>query len=158
VHEGGISTPLIVHWPQGIAARGELRHDPSHLIDLVPTVLEAVGGKPLETWEGQPVPAAPGKSLVAAFAKGGSVSRDYLWWLHEDNKAIRVGDWKLVAAANQPTAGKTGWELYDLSQDRAETNNLADKMPDKVRELDQLWNSATEEFRELAQRDLPARL
>jgi arylsulfatase len=153
VHEGGIATPLIVHWPKGVAARGELRHDPSHMIDIVPTVLEAVGGKRLEIWEGQPVPDAPGKSLTASFARDGSISRDYLWWLHENNKAIRVGDWKLVAAANQPTAGNTAWELYDMSSDRTETNNLADKLPDKVRELDRLWNHATAQFRELAERD-----
>jgi arylsulfatase len=156
VHEGGISTSLIAHWPKGIAARGELRNDPSHLIDLVPTILDAVGGKKIETWEGQPVPPAPGKSLVPAFAKDRSVARECLWWLHENNKALRVGDWKLVTAANQPTAGAAAWELYDLSKDRAETNNLANQMPEKVRELDRLWTKATDEFRELATRDLPA--
>jgi arylsulfatase len=141
-----------VHWPAGIKARGELRH-PGHLIDIVPTVLDTVGGKRIETWGGEPVPPAPGKSLVSAFERDGFVSRDYLWWLHENNKAIRAGDWKLVTAANQPTASTASWELYDLSVDRAEMNNLAHKMPDKVRELEQLWNDATEEFRELASRD-----
>ncbi len=155
VHEGGISTSLIAHWPKGIAARGERRNDPSHLIDLVPTILDAVGGKRLETWEGQPVPPAPGKSLVPAFAKDRSVAREYLWWLHENNKAIRVGDWKLVTAANQPTSGAAAWELYDLSSDRTESNDVASQRPDKVRELDQLWNKSTNEFRELATRDLP---
>ncbi len=156
VHEGGISTPLVVHWPKEIAARGELRNDPSHLIDMVPTILEAVGGKRLETWDGNPVPRAPGKSLIPAFAKSSAVKRESLWWLHENNKAIRVGDWKLVAAANQPTAGAAAWELYDLSVDRSEANNLADKMPEKVRELEQLWNKSTNEFREMATRDLRA--
>ncbi len=156
VHEGGISTSLIAHWPKGIAARGELRNDPSHLIDLVPTILEAVGGKRLEAWEGQPVPPAPGKSLVPAFAKDRSVAREYLWWLHENNKAIRVGDWKLVTAANQPTSAKQTWELYDLSNDRAESNDLVGKMPEKAQELERIWTTATNEFRELATRDLPA--
>lgn len=156
VHEGGISTPLIAHWPKGIAARGELRNDPSHLIDLVPTILEAVGGKRLEKWEGLPIPPALGKSLVSAFSKDRSVSREYLWWLHENNKAIRVGDWKLVTAANQPTNGKQIWELYDLGKDRAESNDLVGKMPEKAQELEQLWTKATNEFRELATRDLPA--
>ena len=156
VHEGGISTPLIAHWPKGIAARGDLRNDPSHLIDLVPTILDAVGGKRLESWDGKPVPAAPGKSLVPAFAKSGSVTRESLWWLHENNKAIRVGDWKLVTAANQPTSGAAAWELYDLSKDRAESNDLASKMPEKVRELERLWTKVTNEFHELATRDLAA--
>jgi len=155
VHEGGISTPLVAHWPKGIAARGEFRNDPSHLVDLVPTILEAVGGKRLESWEGKPVPTAPGKSLVSAFAKDRSVAREYLWWLHENNKAIRVGDWKLVTAANQPTAGAAAWELYDLGKDRAEANDLASKMPDKIRDLEATWNKAAKEFLELATRDLP---
>ena len=59
VHEGGISTPLIVHWPAGIAARGELRHNPGHLIDLVPTILEVVGGEKPSTFSGAVVPPAP---------------------------------------------------------------------------------------------------
>src|SRR6516164_6048795 len=69
VHEGGISTPLIVSWPKRIAARGELRHTPGHIIDLMPTILEAAGGKPFEKWDGQPVPVAPGMSLIPVFAK-----------------------------------------------------------------------------------------
>ncbi|MCY3019686.1 MAG: arylsulfatase [Planctomycetota bacterium] len=102
VHEGGITTPLIVHWPQGVAARGELRHDPGHLIDLAPTVLELAGGKWPETFDGKPVPPPPGKSLVPAFAKDGSVTHDYFWWYHDGNRALRAGDWKLVADHKGP--------------------------------------------------------
>ncbi|MCX7422530.1 MAG: arylsulfatase [Planctomycetia bacterium] len=148
VHEGGISTPLIVHWPRGIAARGELRHNPGHLIDVVPTILEATGGKRFETWDGKPVPPAPGKSLLAAFAKDGSVTRELLWWLHEGNRAIRVGDMKLVAAG-----AKSAWELYDLGADRGESKDLSAKLPDQLRELEQLWTKTTDEFRDLATRD-----
>jgi arylsulfatase len=152
VHEGGISTPLIVHWPHGIAARGELRHNPGHLIDIVPTILEVAGGKRLETWNGQPVPPAPGKSLAPVFTADGSVTHEYFWWLHEDNRALRAGDWKIVAAG-----AKSAWELYDLSTDRGESHNLADKMPEKRRELEQAWNKAWEEIRTLAVRDLPGK-
>jgi arylsulfatase len=67
VHEGGIATPLIVHWPRGIAARGELRHNPGHVIDLLPTILEVTQARRPDTWEGQPVPAPPGKSLDRPF-------------------------------------------------------------------------------------------
>jgi arylsulfatase len=134
VHEGGISTPLVVHWPAGIAARGELRHTPAHVIDIVPTILDVLGvDKPTE-WDGTKIPPAPGKSLVRAFGKDVVIERDLLWWLHEANRAIRVGDWKLVAAKSDP------WELYDLRTDRAESNNLAAKMPEKVEELAALWN------------------
>ncbi len=148
VHEGGISTPLIAHWPAGISAKNELRHTPAHVIDIVPTVLELAGiQKPME-WKGEPIPPAPGKSLVPAFAKDETIARDSLWWLHEDNRAVRVGDYKLVAAQGDP------WELYDLKTDRAEQNNLATQMPDKVKELEQVWQKQTDEFTALVKKTL----
>ncbi len=150
VHEGGISTPLIVHWPAGIAAYGELRHTPGHLIDIVPTLLELAGGKHLETWAGQPVPPPPGKSLVPLFAKDGTVAHDFFWWLHVDNRALRVGDWKIVAEGKN-----TPWELYDLHADRAESHNLAADKPDKVREMAEVWSKQTEAYFALATKDLP---
>ena len=151
VHEGGISSPLIAHWPKGITANNELRHTPAHLIDIVPTVLDlAAITKPTE-WQGQPIPAAPGKSLVPALAKDETIARDSLWWLHEGNRAVRVGDWKLVAAKDDP------WELYDLKTDRAEQHNLAAKQPDKVKELAQVWQTQTDRTVELAKKTLPDR-
>ena len=149
VHEGGISTPLIAHWPAGIAARGELRHTPTHLIDVVPTLLELTGGKIPATIKGHAVPPSPGRSLVPAFAKDVTVPHEFLWWQHEDNRAIRVGDWKLVALA------KGEWELYDLATDRGESKNLAASRPEKVRELEVLWKRQDEENRHLAMTDLP---
>jgi arylsulfatase A-like enzyme len=149
VHEGGIATPLIVHWPRGVAARGELRHDPSHIIDLVPTILDVASARRFETWDGQPVPAPPGSSLVPTFARDASLRHGDLWWEHEGNRAIRVGDWKLVAA------GKDGpWELYDLATDRTETRDLARERPDKARELEERWRKRRDEFVALATRDL----
>ncbi|PYV36609.1 MAG: arylsulfatase [Acidobacteria bacterium] len=153
VHEGGISTPLIVHWPKGIAARGELRHTPGHLIDLMPTILEAAGGKRLERWEGQPVPPAPGKSLIPLFVKDGTVAHDSLWWLHEGNRALRVGDWKIVAAGKD-----SPWELYDLSSDRSESKNLAKNKPEKVSELAAIWTKQLAEYTAMASKDLPPEL
>jgi arylsulfatase A-like enzyme len=144
VHEGGISTPLVVHWPAGISARGELRQTPAHVIDIVPTILEVAGIPKPTDWNGVPIPPAPGRSLVGAFAKETVVERDFLWWLHEGNRAIRVGNWKLVAAKGDP------WELYDLNHDRAESHNLAAEQPDKVKELEALWNLHLEEIRRLA--------
>jgi len=143
VHEGGIATPFIAHWPQGIAARGEFRHTPAHVIAFVPTVLELVGAVKPATWEGAPVPPTPGRSLVPAFARDVEVERPDLWWLHEGNRAIRVGDWKLVAARNEP------WQLYDLATDRGEMNDLAARQPDQARELERLWTARLEEFKTL---------
>jgi len=149
VHEGGIATPLIVHWPRGIAARGQWRRTPGHVIDLVPTILEAAGGQRFATWAGQPVPPPPGKSLVPLFAKDGTVKHDSLWWLHEDNRALRVGDWKIVASGKD-----SAWELYDLSTERSESKNLAAEAPGKVRELAEEWTRQTEAYNALARRDL----
>jgi arylsulfatase A-like enzyme len=140
VHEGGIATSLVVHWPQGIAARGELRHSPGHVIDLPPTVLELAGGKWPAKWKGEPVPPPQGKSLVPALAKDIVIERDSLWWLHQGNRAIRVGDWKLVAVKDGP------WELYDLAKDRGESHDLATQQPGKVRELADRWESLTAQF------------
>ena len=109
------------------------------MIDLAPTILEVTGGKRFETWQGQPVPTPPGKSLVSIFAQDGRVQRDYLWWQHEKNRAVRVGDWKLVASGTE-----AAWELYNLGRDRVEAKNLAASMPDKVLELDETWQRAAQ--------------
>jgi len=148
VHEGGISTPLITHWPAGIAAKGELRTTPAHVIDIVPTVLELVGIEKPKQWNGEPIPEAPGRSLAPAFAKDETIARESLWWLHEGNRAIRVGDWKLVAAQGD------AWALYDLKTDRAEQNDLATKMPEKAKELAALWQKQADDFTSLATKTL----
>jgi len=145
VHEGGISSPLIVHWPAGLRARGELRHDVGHFIDLPPTILELAGGRWLEKWEGTPVPPSPGKSLVPAFARDGAVTREFLWWYHSGNRAIRMGDWKLVALGNNGP-----WELYDLRTDRCESNNLVARNPEKAKTLAEQWTRHEQEFLRLA--------
>jgi arylsulfatase A-like enzyme len=148
VHEGGISTPLIAHWPAGITAKNELRTTPAHVIDIVPTVLDIVGIEKPKEWKGEPIPEAPGRSLAPAFAKDETIARNSLWWLHEDNKAIRVGDWKLVAAKGD------AWALYDLKTDRAEQNDLAAKMPEKAKELEAAWQKQTDEFTTLVKKTL----
>ncbi len=144
VHEGGISTPLIVHWPAGIKAQGELRQSAGHVVDVVPTVLEAAGGASPSAKKDDSRPALHGKSLLSLFASDDRATHNYLWWSHEGNRAFRLANWKLVAAKNEP------WELYDLSTDRSESANLAEKMPDKIAELAKLWEAKQAEFKELA--------
>jgi arylsulfatase A-like enzyme len=123
VHEGGISTPLIAHWPNGIAAKGELRTQPGHLIDIAATCSDLAGAK-------YPTDATPleGRSLRSAFDNK-PIERTALYWEHEGNRAVRMGDWKLVARHGQP------WELYDISKDRVESKNLSSVAPNRVKEL-----------------------
>lgn len=141
-HEGGISTPFIAAWPEGIAAKGEWRKTPAHVIDVVPTLLELAGLEPSKE-----APASPGRSLVPVFAKDGDPIHDSLWWLHEGNRAIRRGDWKAVSAEDEP------WELYDLSSDRAESRNLAAEDPAKLGELTGAWEKILARFQEQARKD-----
>jgi arylsulfatase len=138
-----------VHWPRGISARGELRTDPGHVIDLVPTIRELTGTHPLASAQASPAPSLAGLSLVPAFAGGGTVKHAELWWQHEGNQAIRVGDWKLVAAGNDAP-----WELYDLATDRTETRDVSRQQPKRVRELARRWQERRDEFAALARRDL----
>jgi arylsulfatase len=130
VHEGGISTPLIAHWPKGIPAKGELRRQPGHLIDVLATCVDVAGAA-------YPKAAAPmeGKSLVPAFA-GRPIEREALYWEHEGNRAVSAGDWKAVAKG---PGGK--WELYDLSRDRTEGTDLAASEPKKLNELVRKWEA-----------------
>jgi arylsulfatase len=151
VHEGGISTPLVVHWPAGIKAGGELRQTPAHVIDFVPTIFDVLGIEKPTQWDGEPIPPAPGRSLLPAFAEDVTLDRDFIWWLHEGNRAIRAGDWKLVAAKGDP------WELYDLRSDRAETQNLATARSDKAQELAAVWDRQLEQTNHLAEKTAPRR-
>jgi arylsulfatase len=129
----------VVHWPAGISARGELRTNAvGHVIDLAPTMLSLAGGD----WPPPaPAPSSPGRDLTPTFQIDRSLDRQALWWYHEGHRAIRVADWKLVAARDDP------WELYDLASDRAENHNLAVEQAKKVRELDRLWSGMAQQFR-----------
>lgn len=143
VHEGGISTPLIAHWPQGIGQRNEFRHAIGHVIDIVPTILEIAGAdRPAEV-HGKLVPRAPGTSLLPAFAAADSTLHESLWWMHEGHRAFRQGDWKLVAAKGDP------WALYHLANDRGEQQDLSDQNPDMTSQLAAAWESVAQQMRDL---------
>ena len=124
-HEGGVATPLIVHWPDTVGARGELRHTPGHLIDIAPTCL-AVAGLPAADMEG--------RSLLPVFTREQNQERT-LFWEHEGNRAVRRGPYKLVAIRDAP------WELYDMSRDRSELHDLSSSMPGKARELQDAYET-----------------
>ena len=138
VHEGGISTPLIVHWPAGIADKNTLRHQPSHLIDIMATCVDVAGATYPKEFNCQPIQPMEGKSLAPAFADK-PIAREAIYWEHEGNRAVRVGKWKLVAK------GRNGkWELYDIEADRSELNDLAAAQPDRVKTLADLWQAYAE--------------
>lgn len=133
-HEGGISTPLIVHWPAGLKRQGEFENEPGHVVDLMPTCLDLAGVSYPESHNGNDLLPLAGKSLRPSF-NGESIKRDGIYWEHQGNRAVRVGDWKLVAAHRSP------WELYNLKLDRTEQNNLAKKHPTKVKQLAETWQA-----------------
>ncbi|MBN8732890.1 MAG: arylsulfatase [Acidobacteria bacterium] len=127
-HEGGITSPLIAHWPNGIKRRNAIDHTPGHIIDFMPTCVDLAGASYPAA-----MPAMEGTSLVPAL-QGKRLRRDTLYWEHEGNRAIRIGKWKAVALL--PTGA---WELYDLNADRAEMHNLAARHPARVKSMVKQW-------------------
>ncbi len=138
VHEGGISTPLIVHWPEGFEQKNKLVTQPGHLIDIFPTCLDVARADYPARHNDHPLTPLEGKSLLPAF-ENQPIDREAIYWEHEGNRAVRVGKWKLVAKG---VKGK--WELYDMEQDRTELHNLAEQHPDRVMEMSRLWQDWAE--------------
>jgi arylsulfatase len=144
VHEGGISTPLIVHWPQGIKSKNELRNQPGHLIDIMATCVDVADAEYPKEFKGEKILPMEGRSLFPAFSEN-EIDREAIFWEHEGNRAIRVGKWKLVARAwTDSEFGRSDlnkWELYDLDADRTELNNLSAQYPQRVKEMTAQWVS-----------------
>ena len=128
VHEGGSATPLVAHWPDGIdqALHGKLNHQPGHVIDLMPTVLDLIGAEYPARYHGKAIEPMEGVSLRPAFSAERFERAQPIFFNHEDNRAVRDGRWKLVALREKP------WELYDLQSDRTESHDLASQHPDRV--------------------------
>ena len=127
-HEGGISTPLILHWPRGIAQRGEIRHTPGYLPDIMATVLDITGVPYPQSLDGRAILPLEGHSLQPAF-EADLAQRPPMFWEHEGNSAVRIGRWKLVRQHPQD------WELYDLVEDRTELHDLAAQHPERVADM-----------------------
>lgn len=128
IHEGGISTPLICHWPEGIKEKGGIRHSPGYLPDIMATLLDVTNTAYPQDWEGQTVAPLEGTSLKPLFDQDGQ-QRPAMFWEHEGNAAVRIGKWKLVR--NYPGL----WELYDLDADRTELHDLAKHHPERVQDM-----------------------
>ena len=134
-HEGGISTPLIAHWPAGIKAarNGTIERQPGHLIDIMATCVDLAGATYPTELAGETIKPRQGVSLRPAF-NGESIERGRpLFWEHESNRAVLDGDWKLVAKADEP------WELYNIINDRSELDNQASARSDRVKRMADAW-------------------
>ncbi|OHB65258.1 MAG: arylsulfatase [Planctomycetes bacterium RBG_13_60_9] len=134
VHEGGISTPLICHWPAGIRARDRLCHEPGHLVDIMATCVDLAGAQYPSRHADTEIQPMEGVSLAPVF-QGRPLRDRAIFWEHEGNRAVRRGKWKLVV--KHPG----DWELYDIDAARTEMHDLAPRMPEKVEELKPLWES-----------------
>lgn len=147
VHEGGISTPLIVHWPSGIekAQRGKLVSTPSHLIDIMATCVDVARADYPTEVDGKSITPLPGVSLAPAFA-GNEVKRPTpIFWEHEANCAVRDGKWKIVRYGRMGSGETKPWELHDMEADRTEQNDLASQHPEIVEKMAAQWQSWAEE-------------
>lgn len=131
VHEGGIATPFIAHWPDGDLRRG-IDHDPHQLPDVLATVLEATGASYPDRYPGRDLLPPEGTSMLGSW-RGTPTGDHRLFFEHEGNCAIRDGRWKLVRKFDH------NWELYDLDSDRTELHDLAEQQPERVATMAQLW-------------------
>ncbi|MBI2823598.1 MAG: arylsulfatase [Planctomycetia bacterium] len=148
IHQGGIASPLVVCWPAGIKARGDLSRAVGHVIDLMPTMLELAGAAYPASLDGRQLLPLSGRSLAPAL-RGEKLGARTLAWEHEGNRGIRVGDWKLVASF------RGDWELYDLAGDPTETSNLAAREANRARELAAQWQAWADRVGVVPWEDLP---
>ncbi|MEM7383471.1 MAG: arylsulfatase [Verrucomicrobiota bacterium] len=138
LHEGGMATPLVVHWPAGIPKEkhGGFIENFGYLPDFMPTCLELAGADYPAESDGHPVTPHAGTSLVPLIVgKDEAVHRSPVFWEHEGNRAMRDGKWKLVWAKEGP------WELFDLEKDRTEMDDLTQAMPQRAERMIRTWNS-----------------
>lgn len=134
VYEGGICTPMIVHWPAGIKDPNSVNTSPGHVMDLMATAIDVAGATYPASFRGRTITPMQGKSLLPLLQGNTRQDHEYLFWEHFNSKAIRKGDWKLVQLNPNEE-----WKLYNLKEDRTETNDLSAGHPKLVTELKQKW-------------------
>lgn len=139
VHEGGIATPLIIHWPQKITQGGAITHEMGHIMDIMATCCDVAGAEYPDTFRGNEVTALQGKSLLPIIHGKDRKGYETLYWEHLGNRAIRQGKWKLVSMDRRE------WELYEMETDRSELNNLAGRFPDRVQEMSEQFMTWAEQ-------------
>jgi arylsulfatase len=136
-HEGGISTPFILSWPARIREPG-IVHSPVHLIDIMPTCLDAAGARHPTERAGQQTIPLEGESMLPAIERREWARERPIVWEHEGSRAVRQGQWKLVSAIGG------GWELYDMERDRTELDDLYVRNLSKAQELEKLYDEWAE--------------
>jgi arylsulfatase len=141
-----MATPFVAHFPEMITPGGINRTTKGHIMDLMATAVDLAGAEYPATFAGRDITPTPGRSLLPAFRGEATVGHDTLFWEHHYNRAVRQGDWKLVA--NYRVLGgenRNRWELYNLAEDPAELNDLAGTMPDKVASMAALYEQWADE-------------
>jgi arylsulfatase len=133
-HEGGISSPFIVRWPAVVKSKNKLTAQIGHITDIMPTVLEVAQAEYPATFHSQTIYPLEGESLQPIFEGRERLHPKPIFWEHEGNRAVRLGQWKLVSRYPGP------WELYDMEADRTELNDLAAAQPAQVKELSDLYD------------------
>jgi arylsulfatase len=147
VHEGGISSPLIVHWPEKIKAAGEFRNEPTHLIDIMATCVDVSGGHYPSQYNGHEIQPMEGKSLLPAL-ENKPLDREAIYWEHEGNRAVRIGKWKLISKASKKRSSiwdkvdelpMDHWELFDMEKDRTEMHDVSQQNAELVKKMASMW-------------------
>jgi arylsulfatase A-like enzyme len=143
-HEGGVADPLIVHWPAGIAARGEVRHQYVHAIDVAPTLLELIGIDPPPEVQGVAQRPLDGTSFAYTFADADAPERHTLQHYEMLGcRALYDDGWKAVTyqeiQADEPPLDEPQWELYDLRADPSECHDLAAEQPERLAAMIERW-------------------
>jgi arylsulfatase len=134
--EGGIATPLILHWPAGLARENRWVREPVHIMDILPTIGAATHTPYPKTYQGRDILPNSGVNLLPVCEGQAMVPRT-LGFEHQEARALREGRWKVVWSKRMPY--EIDWELYDFQTDRCETVNLADQFPDRTRAMADAW-------------------
>ena len=151
-HLGGVADPLIVHWPRGIAARGELRRHYIHVCDVFPTIVNSAGVAPLDSRNGQATKSIQGIDFSSTFARADAPEiRHEQHFELSGTRAFYADGWRLVSKARFQQEGD-GWELYNLREACNELEDVAATRPDKVLELDRTLDRGGPSFRRVSDR------
>ncbi len=146
-HLGGVADPLILSWPKGLTSHGQVRDKFVHVIDLMPTMLEVAGVQRPDTYLGLPQKPVEGRSFLANLRSGDAPTRTGQYYELGGNRAYEDGRWRLVAQHRRGRPlDEDVWELYDLTRDHNESNDLAAQHPDQVARLKAAWQADAERY------------